>query len=323
MEEEKLIQYIQGKLTSEEEITDVLDWIEASEANLKSYAELKNLWVMTGLQQVKEPYSGKFFTTPVVPKEIYRSFTRSLVRYAAIFILAFLAGAITVYFAGRSGESRLYQTYNEIQVPNGEKSMITLYDGTRVWLNSGTTFKYPVAFQAKERKVYLNGEAYFDVSGRKEQPFIIQADQLKIKVLGTRFDVCAYHTEDEFFVTLEEGSVYTSSDVNGKELVLSPGDQAVFSRKTNQFAQIRVDTGLYSSWKEDLLRFQDTPFREVIKKMERWYDVNITLDGSINTEETYTMTIKTESLREMLNVLSKTTPIKYEINGKKVRIARP
>lgn len=323
MEEEKLIQYIQGKLTSEEEITDVLDWIEASEANLKSYAELKNLWVMTGLQQVKEPYSGKFFTTPVVPKGIYRSFTRSLVRYAAIFILAFLAGAITVYFAGRSGESRLYQTYNEIQVPNGEKSMITLYDGTRVWLNSGTTFKYPVAFQAKERKVYLNGEAYFDVSGRKEQPFIIQADQLKIKVLGTRFDVCAYHTEDEFFVTLEEGSVYTSSDVNGKELVLSPGDQAVFSRKTNQFAQIRVDTGLYSSWKEDLLRFQDTPFREVIKKMERWYDVNITLDGSINTEETYTMTIKTESLREMLNVLSKTTPIKYEINGKKVRIARP
>jgi transmembrane sensor len=323
MEEEKLIQYIQGKLTSEKEITEVLDWIEASEANRKNYAELKNLWVMTGLQQVKEPYSGKFFTTPGVSKGIYRAFTRSLVRYAAVFILAFLAGAIAVYFAGRSGESRLYETYNEIQVPNGEKSMITLYDGTRIWLNSGTTFKYPVAFRAKERKVYLNGEAYFDVSGRKEQPFIIQADQLKIKVLGTRFDVCAYHTEDEFFVTLEEGSVYTSSDVDGKELVLSPGDQAVFSRKTNQFAQIKVDTGLYSSWKEDLLRFQDAPFKEVIKKMERWYDVNITLDGSINTEETYTMAIKTESLREILNVLSKTTPIKYEINGKKVRIARP
>ena len=323
MEEEKLIQYIQGKLTSEEEITEVLDWIEASGANQKRYTELKNLWVITGLKQVNEQHSGKFFTKPAPAKTVSFNFLNPLVRYAAVFVLAFLSGALALYLMNQDQKTPFYHTYNEIQVPNGEKSMVTLYDGTRVWLNSGTTFKYPVAFQPGERKVYVDGEAFFDVSKKKDQPFIIQADQLKIKVLGTRFDVCAYHTDEEFFVTLEEGSVYTSSDANGTELVLSPGDQAVFSRKTNQLAQIKVDTGLYSSWKEDLLRFQDAPFKEVIKKMERWYDVNITLDGSIDTEETYTMAIKTESLREMLNVLSKTTPMKYEINGKKVRITRP
>jgi ferric-dicitrate binding protein FerR (iron transport regulator) len=326
MEEEKLIQYIQGKLTSEKEITEVLDWIEASEVNRKRYTELKNLWVMTGLKQVKEQHSGKFFTKPAPAKPaktISQKIISPLIRYAAVFVLAFFTGALALYLVNQNQTTPFYHTYNEIQVPNGEKSTITLYDGTRVWLNSGTTFKYPVAFHPKERKVYVNGEAYFDVSKKTDQPFIIQADQLKIKVLGTRFDVCAYHTDEKFFVTLEEGSVHARSDVNGAELVLSPGDQAVFSRKTNQLTQTKVDTDLYSSWKEDLLRFQDAPFKEVIKKMERWYDVNITLDGSINTEETYTMAIKTESLREMLNVLSKTTPMKYDINGKKVLITRP
>ncbi len=326
MEEEKLIQYIQGKLTSEKEITEVLDWIEASEVNQKRYTELKNLWVMTGLKQVKEQHSGKFFTKPAPAKPaktVSQKFINPLIRYAAVFLLAFFTGAFALYLVNQNQTTSFYHTYNEIQVPNGEKSTITLYDGTRVWLNSGTTFKYPVAFQPKERKVYVDGEAYFDVSKKTDQPFIIQADQLKIKVLGTRFDVCAYHTDEKFFVTLEEGSVHARSDVNGAELVLSPGDQAVFSRKTNQLTQTKVDTDLYSSWKEDLLRFQDAPFKEVIKKMERWYDVNITLDRSIDTEETYTMAIKTESLREMLNVLSKTTPMKYDINGKKVLITRP
>jgi len=322
MEEEKLIQYIQGTLASKKEITDVLDWIETSGANQERYAELKNLWVITGMNQVKEQHSGKFFTKPVPAKTVSLKVT-SVMRYAAVFVLAFLAGAFALTLISQNQETPLYHSYNEIQVPNGEKSTVTLYDGTRVWLNSGTTLKYPVAFQPKERKVYVDGEAYFDVSAKEDQSFIIQADQLQIKVLGTRFNVCAYHTDDKFFVTLEEGSVQTSSVVNGAELILSPGDQAIFSRETNQIAQMKVDTDLYSSWKEDLLRFQDAPFKEVIKKMERWYDVNITLDGSIDTEETYTMTIKTESLREMLTVLSKTTPMKYEITGKKVRIARP
>ena len=321
MDEEKLIQYIQGKLTSEAAVTEVLDWIEASDNNRAEYNALKALWVMTGLKQIREQHSGNFFKAAAA-KNVSLTLN-GLMRYAAVFFLAFLSGAFALHLFNRNQDAPLNEAYNEIQVPNGEKSIITLYDGTRVWLNSGTTFRYPVTFQPGERNVYVDGEAFFDVSEKKDQPFIIQADQLKIKVLGTRFDVCAYHADDEFFVTLEEGSVHTSSLITGTELILSPGDQAVFSRKSNRLTQTKVNTDLYSSWKEDLLRFQDAPFKEVIKKMERWYDVDITLDGSIDTEESYTMAIKTESLREMLNVLSKTTPMKYEINGKKVRIARP
>lgn len=322
MEEEKIIQSIQGRLTSEEEMNEVLSWVEASAANRKRYAELKNLWTLSGLLQVKELHAGKFFTkpTPAIASPLRLA---GLMKYAAVFLLAFLLGGLLLYLVNQNQTAPLYTVYNEIQVPNGEKSIVTLYDGTKVWLNSGTIFRYPVAFQPDERKVYIDGEAFFDVSKKEGQPFLIQADRLKVKVLGTRFDVCAYHADEEFFVTLEEGSVHASTDGNGAGLVLAAGEQAVFSRKTNQFTHTRVDTDLYSSWKEDLLRFRDTPFRDVIKKMERWYDVDIALDGSIDTEETYTMTIKTESLREMLNVLSKTTPMKYEINGKEVRIARP
>jgi len=323
MEEKKLIQYIQGRMTSESEMTEIVDWIEASEANREKYNTLKNLWVITGLEHAGEKKSRKFFPTRTRQTTIRLKSMGPLVRYAAVFVLAFISGAFFLYLTSQNQRTQLFNTYNEIQVPNGEKSIITLYDGTKVWLNSGTTFRYPVAFRNNERKVFVDGEAYFDVAKKKEQPFIVQADQLQVKVLGTRFNICAYHQNKKFYVTLEEGSVHTRSNVNGNELVLSPGEQATFSRNTNHLIQTKVDTELYSSWKEDLLRFEDAAFKDVIKKMERWYGVDITLDGSINTEETYTMTIKTESLREMLNLLSKTTPMKYEINGNNVFITKP
>ena len=320
MEEHKLIQYFKGKITSESEVTEILNWIESAESNREKYNTLKNLWVITGLKHAGEKQSKNFVSKSTQSKSIL---IQPLLKYAAVFVIAFLCGASLIYFTGQNRKDQLYTTYNEIKVPNGEKSLITLYDGTRVWLNSGTTFRYPVVFQSKERKVFIDGEAYFDVAKKKVQPFVVQSDQLEIEVLGTKFNVCAYHYDENFYVTLEEGLVHTKSLLNGKELELIPGEQAVYTQKTNRLIRAKVDTELYSSWKENLLRFQDAPFRDVIKKMERWYDVDIILDRTINTEEIYTMTIKTESLREMLDLLSKTTEIKYEINKDKVFITKP
>jgi len=322
MNEEKLIRYIKGEIVSETELTEILDWIESSPENQESYTRLKNLWVATGLDH-PEPVSIPAFVFPnSKQKSFYYSFAPFL-RYAAVFVLAFVLGSVSLYFFGKSEHSELSGCYNTIEVPYGERSQISLYDGTKVWLNSGTKFRYPVVFGSRTRDVFIEGEAFFAVAKDQEHPFVVNAGQLKVEVLGTHFNVCAYPEDREFSTTLEEGSVKAVETETGQGIKLIPGEQMVLHRETNQMRQLKVNTELYTSWKENLLRFDDAPFEDVIKKMERWYDVKITLDPTLDSKERYTLTIKTESLREMLQLLSRTTKINYEIKGNTVEIKNP
>jgi ferric-dicitrate binding protein FerR (iron transport regulator) len=212
--------------------------------------------------------------------------------------------------------------YNEIRVPHGERSEITLYDGTKVWLNSGTELKIPLVFNGNQRKIFLKGEAFFDVAKIKEKPFIVNAGQMDIEVLGTRFDVCAYPDDQELYATLEDGEIRAINLQTGEEIRMLPGYQAILNLKSQKFELQQVDTRLYTSWKENRLQLENAPFFEVIKRMERWYDVKIHVDPTIDTGERYTMTIKTESLREMLRLISITTPINYEIKENQVFITK-
>ena len=323
MDQKKILAYIKGEITSEKTISEICSWIEQSQLNQETYTDLKNLWVLTGLHNLKEE-SNVTGITALRNKNIgMKKAIDWIGKYAALFVFAFLLGAGSLYLFEIKQISRQSGIYNEIKVPKGEKSILYFYDGTKVWLNSGTTLKYPVTFDNQERKVYVDGEAFFSVTKKKHRPFIVQADRMAIKVFGTRFNICAYHEDNEFYVTLEEGSVKAVNSQNQTGLILSPGGQAIFNRATNHFVQKTVDPKLYSSWKENMLRFEDASFAEVIKKMERWYDVQISVAPSINTGGHYTMTIKTESLREMLNLLAKTTTIKYEIKEDKVFITKP
>jgi ferric-dicitrate binding protein FerR (iron transport regulator) len=318
MDQEKLIRYVEGNLLSESDLIEVLDWIDASDDNRKSYEHLKGLWVLTGISKAEADTSLRFFPVGGAARQSLRM--RSLFKYAAIFVLAFFIGASSLYLYNNLARPVL--VYNEIKVPEGEKSMVSLYDGTKVWLNSGTTLKYPATFSKKERKVYLDGEGFFDVAENAACPFVVSAHELNIKVLGTRFNVDAYAEKPDVKVTLERGAVYTQASEGGAAVVLAPGEQAIYNRSLKQIKQARVDPCLYSSWKENLLRFENAPLAEVIQKMEHWYGVQITMDRSVNPDDKFTMAIKTESLREMLNLISKTIPVKYEIDGDKVFITR-
>ncbi len=323
MNEEKLLGYIKGEISSEAEIVEILDWIESSPENQKNYTQLKNLWVVTGLDHpdlVSIP-AFSFGKTQPMPRQ--KHLWGSLLKYAAVFVLAFVLGSLSLYLVNQSERNALSAKYNTIDVPYGQRSQITLYDGTRVWLNSGTKLKYPVVFSAKTRDVSIEGEAYFNVAKDAKHPFVVSSGKLKVEVLGTHFNVCAYSDENEFSTTLEEGSVKVYDTGNGKFMKMNPGEQVVLDRKTDSFKLLRVDTDLYTSWKENLLKFDDAAFEEVIKKMERWYDVRIAVAPGINTKERFTMTIKTESLREMLLLVSKTTKIKYEIKENSVLIKKP
>lgn len=241
-------------------------------------------------------------------------------KYVAVFILVFSLGIGGFYLLK---EPQFADTYTEISVPHGERSQVTLYDGTKVWMNSGTKLKFPIVFNQNQRKVYIEGEAFFDVAKDKKKPFIVHANQMEIKVLGTRFNLCAYPDENQLYATLEEGKIEAKTSLSKESVELNPGEQLALNLQTKTINVDRVDTELYTSWKENLLRFQDAPFSEVITKMERWYDVDIEIGEALDVNRKYTMTIKTESLREMLRLISLTTPIAYEINEDKVSIHRP
>lgn len=323
MNEEKLIGYIKGDHISDAEIVEILDWIEASPENQKSYTQLKNLWVISGFDHPEKVSIPKLILPSAKHITLKKNLFRSVLKYAAVFILAFSLGSLSLYFLNKSERRELSSTYNTIIVPYGERSQISLYDGTKVWLNSGTKLRYPVVFSRNTREVFIEGEAYFDVAKDTKHPFEVSAGQLKVLVLGTRFNICAYPEENEFSATLDEGSVNAVNTTNGKAIKLNPGEQVVLNLETNGLKKLSVQTELYTSWKENLLKFEDAPFSDVIKKMERWYDVKIVVDPEINTKERYTMTIKTESLREMLQLVARTTKMNYDINESTVLLKKP
>ncbi|WP_163712642.1 FecR family protein [Mangrovibacterium lignilyticum] len=242
-------------------------------------------------------------------------------RYAAVFIIALMIGAWG-YKTVFSVMSEEVVATNEIIVPYGERSEIVLYDGTRVWLNSGTRFTFPTSFSTHERRILLDGEAFFDVVRKdNEQPFVVSTPAMDIKVLGTRFNVNAYSEDHKVTTTLEEGKILAINNATHEDADLLPGNQLSLDISSGETTQRKVVTELYTSWKENLLRFQDASFEQVVKKMERWYDVDITIEKNLNVTKLYTMTIKTESLREMLNLLSYTTPMNYEIDEDQVFIS--
>lgn len=234
---------------------------------------------------------------------LYRLFSK----IAAVIILPLLA--LSIYLTIDKFQRPVQ--YAEIMAPKGEKVKFVLPDGSSGYLNSGSTLKYTYPFY-ESRLVELDGEGFFDVAHDKKA-FIVQADDVKIEVHGTRFNVCAYDDDPQVVTTLEEGSVTVTGGREGEELTINPGQQAVFNRGNRELMDKKVDVDLFISWKDNMLRFHDTPFPDVVRKMERWYDVKILLDDKLKFTQRYTMTIKTESLREMLELMLVTTPMKYEV----------
>ena len=185
----------------------------------------------------------------------------------------------------RVDTSIVEERYNTLRVPRGGEYSITLSDGTVVYLNSESELRYPVRFVGKDRRVYLSGEAYFDVKKDQDHPFIVKMKTSAVKVLGTSFDVRAYTDEEEVLTTLVQGSVQFST---GEEsVILEPGEQAVLS-KSGRVETREVDTYLYTAWKNGVFAFKKQRLEEIMKIIARWYDVNIFWENASQKEITFT-----------------------------------
>ncbi len=254
-------------------------------------------------------------TLPSAHPETKVSWIRAYSRIAAVLFVPLLVAGIYLLDQTLSRDHFLA----EIRAPKGSRVQFTLPDGSKGCLNGGSALTYPLAF-GSEREVTLTGEGYFEVSKSSGRPFTVRTRFADVIVSGTKFDVSAYDNDREVVTTLEEGQVRVINKKDNRSASLHPGEQCRINIQNGEMTNDRVNTRLFTSWKEEMLRFDNAPFAEVVKKMERWYGVRITLDKSLQYSDNYTLSIKTESLREMLQLLSLTIPMKYEIKGNKVFI---
>ena len=216
--------------------------------------------------------------------------------------------------------------YNQIKIPYGKTFNVKLSDGTVVYLNSGTILKYPVKFiKGMNREVFLDGEAYFDVSKDKLHPFIVNANAMNVRVLGTKFNVSSYKEDKEISTVLVEGSVSLSNDAKpNKKALLTPGYKGVCNKTSTGISLEKVDTKLYTDWMDGEVVFRKSTFNEMIKKLERSYNVTIKNNNSaldvVKFNASFNKNI--ETIDEVMSSLSKIQPFTYEIIGNQIVITK-
>jgi hypothetical protein len=215
--------------------------------------------------------------------------------------------------------------YNTLKIPNGKRFELQLSDGTVVHLNSGTTLKYPVKFIAGEnRQVFLDGEAFFDVAKDKKHPFIVNADQLNVRVLGTHFNVSSYPEDDLTDVVLVEGSVgmYTThEEFNAdKNTILTPGYKGSFNRNNSHINTKEVNTDLYIAWMNGGQMFRDMSFSSICKKLERHYDVTIIIKNNKLANEKFNASFTDKPISTVLTYFEDVYGFKYTTKNKVITI---
>lgn len=216
-------------------------------------------------------------------------------------------------------------TYNTIKIPYGKKFKLQLSDGTLVHLNSGTTLKYPVKFIAGEnRQVFLDGEAFFDVAKDKKHPFIVNADALNIRVLGTHFNVSNYPEDTATDVVLVEGSVgmYRSNEEfdAAKNTILKPGYKGSFNRENAFISTKPVITDIYTSWINGGLTFRNMTFKNIITKLERRYNVTIINKNEKLANEKFNASFSDESIEKVMSYFNDIHGINYTIKNNQILI---
>lgn len=234
------------------------------------------------------------------------SFNRKITRIAAIMIPLFaLAGGYLYYTS---------TTHNliEVSAAYGEKKHLLLPDNSEIWLNAGTTIKYPKAFANDQRLVLLDGEAYFSVRKDAARPFIVKTPQLSVKVLGTRFNVKAYSKDETITTTLTSGKVEVNVSFQSSR-ILKPNEQLTYDKSTSNISLSKTPSGDTEGWITGKLIFTGTSFTEILQTLERRYKIVFDNTTSISSSKRYTVRfLKNESLDETLSILEDMIGFSYQ-----------
>ena len=350
---DKLLEYLNGELSADEQ-TKVKSWIEETPENTQEFSSLKSIWeAVSVVNDVKIDVNKRWANTSKKINNTNRSGSIRvwISRVAAIFIIAFLLGGVSIYFllnphTARDKEISKISTIT----PLGSKSKVILSDNTEVWLNAGSTLVYPENFAVgKERVVELSGEAFFKVAKKTDQPFLVNALGYTIKALGTSFNVKAYKDEKFVEATLVEGLVSINKEGSSEKVMLKPKQVASMDRtissisisevtvneqkkkknkikknlspeNTSKSIKIKsnVNTELYTSWKDNRWIIRNEELSTLATKLERKFGVTILFKDEIVKEIRFTGSLEDESLEQVLKVISYAAPVDFVVQGKKV-----
>lgn len=211
--------------------------------------------------------------------------------------------------------------YHTLFIPRGGEYILKLSDGTKIWLNAESELKYPVQFEATQRKVYLKGEAYFEVAKNEHSPFIVITGEQTTTVLGTSFNLRAYPEEAQILTTLEKGSVQISTSQGNT--ILKPGEQARTLSNSQTIEKTQVNTSLYTAWHLGKYIFIDQPLEEILHTLARWYNMNIWYDHPDLKKIQFTGELrKYDDIQEFLEKIEHLEKVHFQIQDQTVSVFR-
>ncbi|TCC82904.1 FecR family protein [Pedobacter hiemivivus] len=216
----------------------------------------------------------------------------------------------------RPGTAKGTNLFNTISTPRGGQYQVVLPDGTKVWLNASSSLSFPTYFSGLERRVQLKGEAYFEVAKNARMPFKVDVKGMTVKVLGTHFNVMAYDDEQDIHTTLLEGSVALS---NSRQVqMLKPGEQAILKKSDASIDLKKVNTAEFVAWKNGSFMFTDENIETIMRKIARWYDVDVSYKGNLADKVFAGYISKDEDISEVLKMLELTGTIHFKVEGRRI-----
>lgn len=310
-------EYISGSITDEGKAT-LFALLEESDLYRKQYDEMAKLYALLHIPMLEGRKETEYMrlkerlhlTSASLPRRRWLIYARNV---AAVFLLlvSVSVGSIFTYNElDRSGE----QLFNEMTVPFGSQTKVLLPDGSTAVLNSGSVLKYPLSYGKKERNVYLVGEGYFEVAKDKERVFQVYAGDMKIKVTGTVFNVRSYPEDHLTEISLIKGGVDVYA--NNKYLSLKPDERAIYNRETEQLFSETTESYKSALWTTGRLSFINTSFIEILKDIERKYNVKIHVQSSKAEKEYFSGSINLDmSLQEVFNFIDVDKKYRFEVSG--------
>ncbi len=337
-----------GELTSSD--SEILNhWLKKSENNKLIFDQFSDIWQTSFHRNINNLIdTDKAWNDLQVQLHLPENKIRSInwneiIRIAAVFVIALFLGGLGYYIINQKNKVNTEPLFVEYVSPLGSRSFVILTDGSKVWLNAGSTLKYKNTYGTSNRDLLLTGEAFFEVAKNKEIPFIVKTSEIDIIALGTKFNVKAYSEEKTIETTLIEGSVkLESSTVKlADNLVLSPNEKAVFTKKNQsveliaQQQQTKTDDVIAKpkleiiesvepesiiSWKDKRWVINNEKLGNLAVKLERRYDVNFIFDNDLLKDYSFRGTLEDETLEQIMEAVKFSSPIKYVIDKKTVYV---
>ena len=318
MNKDLLSRILTGEANSEEKEIFYLELSENKEAE-DEFFHVKDLWMRASMKNTKIDTDSEFeslwnkISTPS-KKPIQISIATQVVRYAAAILLVLGLGGIMGYYISRNTTDYTGAGTQKYTALKGSVSIVEFQDGTKVWLNSGSELTYREDRKNKQRLAELTGEAYFEVKHRDDFPFMVKANQIVVKDLGTTFNIKAYSDDRYVETSLVEGKADILSSNGTAMASLKPGQSAVYSPETKSIKMRPVEENILSAWRDGKFVIRDQRLEDIFKELSRWYEVKFRFENDALRDYRYTGNIKkSTTAQHVMKMLKLTANFNYRI----------